>query len=506
MSSWFSSFKEDDSTLILNGEEYPKKDCVLLAHGSQKHVYLLKSTGLCFFIATRYSEATWNGMVKEKERLDYIIALGLKAQQFDTATLEIRDKQGNSHVINVLVAKSFEKLAQEEQSIIYNPKPGRMDFAPVPGVIGAVPSFFASIEEQLENMECAKHMLSRIVIEYVIAHTFSVPGVAYYADDAVHYSFDLSATSDLNPSPIIHYMFWDINSDSAELPHLPTLAQLKNKEKLREFANQIAIAICSVIEAQEKQHDKPWPFHYFNTHRENISGLILTSLKDSMLLKEALKIAKERAQNHLCELTKNPNFKNKVQNNKQIFLKLINSAISINDLTFLKECLDLDFNHTILTARDIENIIAQMDPKHSMMNHMKGVEDIYRQTEEHLKRQAQEEAARIEAEKQARLKTKETHLKTQFVEAYNTQLKIDQDKGFGLYGFFCHDYKPETRSLHDIVHHAQTGKPEQRSRIVMENLKWLDKSGQMTGELRRFYNENLEQSHYPHYSRFSQSY
>ncbi|MCD6045849.1 MAG: hypothetical protein K0R48_1012 [Gammaproteobacteria bacterium] len=292
---WFNCFQQDDCILTLKGKTYNKSDCLFLAMGSQKRVFQLKGTGQCFFIPSKYSgEEDWNGLIKaEKERLDYIISLGLKAQKFEITELIVANKTGDSYSMNILLTQDFETLVKEESLIIYNPKPGSHPFNIVPTVWGKVRPFYP-LKACLEDPHFVRKMLSKIINELVIAATFSIPmpSLGSMVDDGVHYCFELSEIR--NEPPIIRYMFWDMGRfDRYAEPCVPTFEALK--KLVPELAREVALAINAVASEEIKERMKPGDFFLSSQHRftHEIQKLIELALMSDEFLEGALEVARK---------------------------------------------------------------------------------------------------------------------------------------------------------------------------------------------------------------------
>lgn len=224
MIEWLQIFSQinEGITLILNGKTYNKSACVKLGEGHEKRVYKIKGTNQCFFIPNRLMDAKdWDRLIsKEKLLLDYMTDLGLKTQRFEIVSLEINEPGKPPQAIKVLLTKDFNSLCEEESIVIHNPK-GGMDRNS-----GDIPDFLA-MREQIMDPTFSQKMLGKMIIEYAVSLTFSLPiSSVGLNDDSEHYCFELPKDSD--EPPLAHYMFWDVVGDfSPRLPIVPTLKVLK---------------------------------------------------------------------------------------------------------------------------------------------------------------------------------------------------------------------------------------------------------------------------------------
>ena len=161
MDEWLKRFfYVNDCTLTLNGQTFSRSKCYLISKGSEKHVYQIEGTNQCFFIPNKYhGEESWNlKIAAEKFLLDQISNLGLKTQHFEIAPLEIHEPGKTTYTINVLVAKDFQSLCDEEFIIIHNHKGDQK-------ITGKHPDFIA-MKEKFKDKSFAKKMLKQIIKEY----------------------------------------------------------------------------------------------------------------------------------------------------------------------------------------------------------------------------------------------------------------------------------------------------------------------------------------------------
>ena len=90
--------------------------------------------------------------------------------------------------MNVLVTRDFENLCQEESITINNPKGDSR-------VIGKLPNFIA-MREKFKEKAFVQKMFSKMIGEYALALTFSLPIFhVRHVDDSEHYCFELSQDS-----------------------------------------------------------------------------------------------------------------------------------------------------------------------------------------------------------------------------------------------------------------------------------------------------------------------
>lgn len=478
MEAWLNCFKQGNYFLILDGKTYTESDCSFIAEGSQKRIFKLKDTGLCFFIPNKYSnEENWNALIKkEKVLLDHILALGLEAQHFDIVPLTIQNADGNSHTLNVLLTQDFDTLARERNLVIYNPKPGSTHSGRAPNIIGNAPPFY-SLKEHLKAPIFARKLLSKIINEFAIAFSFSLPlpSLGFLVDDSVHYCFELpnSATE----PPIIRYIFWDITYfDKSKVPFVPTLNALK--KEIHELAREVALAIQAGAEKEIYAQIKPgdFPLSFLHEFTNDIQTLIKPILMNEEFLAGALGESRKVSIHFLMKLMDGPELQHNIAQNPLQFLKLMQSAISTADLDIVKKLLELHPDHSILS---LHTITAMIDTAVQYENS----DLIVYLTNFKL----DQITLRLQKEEEDRKALKEK-FKTEFLTAYNLHLDIEQKSGFGFGRFFYkNEYITENMSLEQLIDHAQgqgaPGSTGARSHAVMQDLGWLTASGKLCNDL-----------------------
>ncbi|WP_131793550.1 hypothetical protein [Legionella brunensis] len=477
MKDWLKRFfsENQDITLVLNGTVIKKSDCERVGGGSEKNVYKIKGSNQCFFIPHKWrSEDGWNNKIlTEKLLLDEINGLGLKTQRFEVSPMEIQEPGQPNYRINVLVTRDFESLCQEESIVIYNQKGDQK-------VIGIPPDFIA-MREQFKDKLFAQKMLKKIVHEYAIAFTFSLPiSILNSLDDSEHYCFELS--TDATEPPVARYMFWDVVSDFSgiNLPLVPTLADLKSGSRessglfweplrgLRNLANGIA---CAMLEMNYQNIPDSWEFV------RGIQTDFQFALNDDEILNQALEHARELGIDSLNKLLANlGEVKDKISD--EIFVKLISSAISVDSLDLVINFFHMDKNPTDLSQKDIDDIMrtAKKYGRQPIIDHLNT----------HLVLEKSKAIAEEEKVTAEQLNAEVERLKNSFTNAYKEKLTADKKAWCGLYGFFAKSYISEDMSLKELVRHAQglsnqgSGK---RSQQVMREMNWLDENNQVKEEI-----------------------
>ncbi|MCW8397745.1 hypothetical protein OQJ26_02950 [Legionella sp. PATHC038] len=458
MREWLQRFysQNHNITLTLNGKTFKKTDCERIGGGSEKHVYKIKDTNLCFFIPNK-GWGNWDDKIQaEKLLLDQITDLGLKTQRFEIAPIEIQEPDKPTYTINVLVTKDFTSLCQEESIVIYNAKGDQK-------VIGTPPDIII-LKERLKDKSFALKMVENIINEYATAFTFSLPiSILSYIDDSEHFYFKLHPEQSTEP-PVIGFMFWDVVSDfsGTSLPYVPTLEELKSGTRnksdflysplrgLRFLANNIA---CTMYEMSSKKEDG------FDFVREVEEDLIPVLNND-----ETLKIALSQARRKgiilftrfLDELTNIEN-KNIVPAG---FVELMKSALSLEEPDLLQRAFRIYPNPTDLPQEHIDQIMAESKKYGNPIN----IDFL----NSHLV---------VE------------RLKSNFMQKYNAKLTSDKKAWCGLYSFFATSYVKNDMSLQELVDHAQGHSKQgsgKRSQEIMKSMGWLNEDNEVCGEIREY--------------------
>jgi hypothetical protein len=332
VNEWLNCFFSDsaDITLTLNGRAISRSDCEKIGFGSEKIVYKIKGTNQCFFIPSKCeSEKQWNRLIQqEKALLDELGKLGLRTQRFDIASLEVAEAGKPSHAINVLVTRDFASLCEEDGITIYHHKEPLDNKC----VYGRHLSFS---EDLLKDKTYIQKMFQKIIKEYALAHTFSLPiNAVRSCDDSEHYCFE-SPVAEGEP-PVISYMFWDVVSDFSALviPIVPTMEQLLMTLGL--LANP---ALCAIERIGMRAG---WRGFCLDSFRE-IEGTIILALSDSDLLSIALAHARGKGVKIFEECIL-PSLDNREELPKGRFIWILKSAISLERL---------DWVHKILTSKPV---------------------------------------------------------------------------------------------------------------------------------------------------------
>ena len=446
--------EEIDCNFTIKGRTFKKSECKKLGGGTQKIAYQFGNYDECFL--RPYSDQPddhWNLTISsEKNLLDQIISLGLKAQNFEHVDLKIEKPGGKPYTLPVLLTKDFQSLCKNESMVIYNVKgsgEGRVIGKPIErdGLI-----------EGLKKEVYAQGLLSEIIKEYAVCLTFKLPisVVNIRRDDSEHYCFKLPQSPE--QPPIAHYMFWDVVGDfgGLSLPYIiPTLAELKsgygkNKfEGIRTLANQLA---CALEEVSGPEMDT-------NVFLDGLESPLLEALKNENLLNSALEHARNVAINKLNEeLNKVEDPGQKRDRNEVI--DLIFSAISTNDLDLLKRVCDkyLDLNH--LQDNQVRQIMA-----FSKKYNNEPINDYLRDN--------------------LQIPFNKMSLKNEFLESYRQKLQSDKEAWHGWYSFFVKSHVNEKDSLLTLVEHAKGNSQKGtggRSREVMKQLGWLDNSNKVIND------------------------
>ncbi|MCW8443001.1 hypothetical protein OQJ05_02915 [Fluoribacter gormanii] len=503
MKDWLKLFfaKNDAILLTLNGKTFKKSDCQWLGGGAEKDVYQIKGTNQCFFIPHRIdrevvwgekihtSEDFWNSKIEgEKFLLDQISALGLKTQRFEILPLKIEDPGKSTYTLNVLVTKDFNSLCEEESLVIYNRKGEQT-------IIGNPPNFFA-MKEQFKEKYFAQKVIKKIITEYAIAFTFTLPtSILYVLDDSEHFCFELP--KDATEPPVARYMFWDVLSDfhGVGIPIVPTLNELKfgSREEhpnsssqaplqgLINLAYQVASPIVKMSSPQIAD---------FNV--DSLAVDLLTALNDDDILNEALVHARKLASKFINNLLKE-NEHNKIDN--EDFILLMQSVISIGEFDLFLRAFQVFEHPADMPQEDVDKIIAiakkyKAQPIIDYLNIHLVEEKANREAERNIRlaqEKAKNEAEKVEAEEKHRKESEQ--LKNDFLQCYDEKLTDDKSAWCGIYSFFAKSYVNKNMSLKQLVEHAQgrsmhgNGK---RSKEIMKTMGWLDENNEITDKISRY--------------------
>ena len=333
-------------TLELNGMSFSRSDVQTLGFGSDKRVYQIKAFNICFFLPAWDDEWSWNRLIqKEKSFLDSIIALGLKAQEFEIAPLTIRSTQGQSFTIDVLHTQDFKSLCSEQSLALYVPK------ALNDKVIGDSSLLYRHVTaHRFKEKEYTQKILQKILIEYGIGLTFSLPisGVKTL-DDSEHYCFELPNDSD--QPPVARYMFWDVTRDfhGVTLPKVPPLYQFRHTYSL---ASGLADAI-TVIACKEKILGRQ--LDSFETYSE-IRQDIEKALEDNDLLEKAFNEVRTTALAYLQNILDQPEKRDEYSNNNESLTQFLKAAISTSNFQLVQNALACDSKPSILTWRNLNEL------------------------------------------------------------------------------------------------------------------------------------------------------
>ncbi|KTD50752.1 Uncharacterised protein [Legionella quateirensis] len=478
MQEWLRLFyqKIEGTTLTINGTIYKLTDCKRIGGGSEKHVYQLKDDALCFFIPHKYrSEEHWNQKIQfEKLILDEISQLGLKTQQFELVSIEIRVPGEQPRAINGLLTKDFKSLCNDESIVIHDSKGSQR-------VTGTPPDFH-SMRGRFKDKEFVQHMFKKIIKEYAVAYTFSLPiNILQTNDDSQHIIFELPQNS--NEPPVVRYMFWDVVSDVATFPFIfraPTLNELKEgpgKHRwgkkgiaaLYHLANTVA---CTILEMYNHEIDDSFSFV------GELQSDILLAIDDDVFLNDALEHAQSLAVPFFNKLFVEFK-KEEVILDTGMFHSLMLMAISSSNLDIIEQCYQLRPQNSLLPEEHIDSML-DVSIKYGnqavveFLNSKLGAE-----------KNTYEKAKQLAIEEQEK-KVKREQLKETFLKQYNKQLVSDKSLYCGIYSFFVKSYVTNDMDLSEIVKHAQGLSKEgtgMRSKLVMKQLGWLDVNNNVTGEL-----------------------
>lgn len=454
MRDWLSIFhKEKGFTLTLNKQILKQGDYEKVGQGSQKLVFKIKDKNLCFFIPNKWrSEQEWEELITaEKERLDEILGLGIRAQKFEIAALTITSATGKTFIINALVTQDLQSLCEQEAVVIHNPKG-----API-RVLGKRPPLYAQ-QERFKDKTFIQKMLAKIINEYALAFTFKLPihPLNTDIDDSEHYCFEIP--KDANEPPVACYMFWDVANDFAgvNIPSVPTLDELKKgfddfRRSIDSLANGVACAIDEIASEEIENARKDgqsydsvmYPFH------KHIEACIKEGLNDDEFLNKALVNARQAACKFLKETIQKPGIRTGLGKTNEFFMLFIKSAISSGDVALVTEIMSLDSKPSNLTAENAEELTSF-------------------------------------AKKYNNQPVIECVLKQLFLHKYQDKLTADKGAFCGIYGFFARSYIKDSMSLKEMVEHAQGFSKEgsgARSRTLMKEMGWLNADNTISGDL-----------------------
>ena len=478
MQEWLKLFYQniEGTTLTINGKIYKLTDCKRIGGGSEKHVYQLNDDHLCFFIPHKYrSEEQWNQKIQlEKLILDEISQLGLKTQQFELVSIEMNVPGEQTQSINGLLTKDFKSLCQDESIVIHDSKGSQR-------VIGTPPDFH-NMRERFKDKEFVQNMFKKIIKEYAVAYTFSLPiNILKTNDDSQHIIFELPHNS--NEPPVARYMFWDVVSDVDAFPFIfkaPTLCELKDGPckysqgikgitALYHLANTVA---CSILEMYNDTINDSFGFV------TELESEILLAIDDDVFLNGALEHARSLAVPYFYKLFVEIENEADVVD-MDVFHSVMLMAISSSNLDIIKHCYQLRPQNSVLAEEHIDSILD--------VSNKYGNQEVI----EYLNSKLVAEKNNYEKAKQVQLEAKENlvkceQLKETFLKQYKKQLVSDKSSYCGIYSFFVKSYVTNDMDLTEIVKHAQGLSKEgsgKRSQLVMKQLGWFDVNNNVTGEL-----------------------
>lgn len=476
MKDWFELFLANNNKIILtlNGKTFKKSDCLLLGGGSEKMVYQIKGTNQCFFIPNKIegeviwtgigisSEFFWNKKIQsEKHLLDQISDLGLKTQRFEILPLKIEEPGNSGHTLNVLVTQDFNSLCEEESIAIYNVKGN-------PKVTGNPPNFIA-MKEQFKDKLFVQKMFEKIISEYAIAITFSLPiSILHSLDDSQHLCFELPKDS-MEP-PIARYMFWDVVSDfsGVDIPIVPTLDELKSSssEKFQSvsqgslqglsfLANEVA---CAMIEmSSTKDGTYKWD------HLWEIEKNFFMALNDDEFLNNALAHVRKLGFVFIENLLNKKEFTDKI--NKESFILLMRAALSIGELDLVIRAFQLLENPADLPQERIDKIMStaqkyKVQPIIDYLNiHL---------VQEKIKKEAENAHASEE-----KLHRNSVLLTSDFLHRDTTKWATDKSEWSSLYSFFAKSCVNNKMNLKELVEPVQVHSNQDSGNHSQEILKQI---------------------------------
>lgn len=478
MQEWLRLFYQniEGTTLTINGRIYKLSDCKRIGGGSEKHVYQLKEDKLCFFIPHKYrSEEHWNQKIQlEKLILDEISQLGLKTQRFEMVSIQMSVPGEQPRSINGLLTRDFKSLCNEESIVIHDPKGSHR-------VIGTPPDFH-NMRERFKDKEFVQNMFKKIIKEYAVAYTFSLPiNILKTNDDSQHIIFELPQNS--NEPPLARYMFWDVVSDVDVFPFIfraPTLSELKGGPRKFSLGNKGTTALyflantvaCSILEMYNDEISDSFSFV------RELQSDILLAIDDDVFLNDALEHARSLAVPYFNKLFVELEKEVEVVD-MDVFHSVMLMAITSSNLDIIKQCYQLRPQNSVLTEEHIDSILNASN-KYSN-------QDVI----EYLNSTLGAEKNNYEKAKQLQLEAKENivkceQLKETFLKHYKKQLVSDKSSYCGIYSFFVKSYVTDDMDLTEIVKHAQGLSKEgsgARSKLVMKQLGWLDVNNNVSGEL-----------------------
>ncbi|WP_454781787.1 hypothetical protein [Legionella sp. WA2022007384] len=500
MKDWLKLFfaQKDGILLTLNGKTFRKSDCQWLGGGSEKNVYQIKGTNQCFFIPNKFdkeiiyegkiisSEDFWNSKIqKEQSLLDQISALGLKTQRFEILPLKIEDPGKATYSLNVLVTKDFNSLCKEESIVIYNRKGEQK-------VIGSPPQFI-TMKEQFKEKQFAQKMLKKIITEYAVAFTFSLPiSILHPVDDSEHFCFELP--KDATEPPVARYIFWDVVSDfyGADIPIVPTLKELKQGsmgEKPCTFSKNPLQGLIDLTYQIASPLLEMCPPKMETISVDSLAADLLAALNEDDILNEALAHARKLASKFITNLL-NEAEHNKIDN--EAFVILMHSVISIGEFDLFLRAFQVLENPADMPQEDVDNIISiaqiyKVQPIIDYLHIHLVQEKANREAERNIllaQEKPDREAAKV---KEAEKRHKESELlKNDFLQHYEQKLFQDKSAWCGIYSFFAKSYVNKDLSLDELVEHAQGRSKHgngKRSKEIMQSMGWLDENNQVTDKI-----------------------
>ncbi len=474
MKDWFELFLANNNKIILTlkGKTFKKSDCLLLGGGSEKMVYQIKGTNQCFFIPNKIegemiwagirisSEYSWNKKIQsEKYFLDQISDLGLKTQRFEILPLKIEEPGNSSHTLNVLVTQDFNSLCEEESIAIYNVKGNQK-------ITGNPPNFI-EMKEQFKDKIFVQKMFEKIISEYAVAITFSLPiSILHALDDSQHLCFELP--KDAMEPPIARYMFWDVVSDfsGVDIPIVPTLDELKSSssEKFQSvspgslqglsfLANEVA---CAMIEmSSTKDGTYKWD------HLREIEKNFFMALNDDEFLNNALGHARKLAFVFIENLLNKKEFTDKI--NKESFILLMRAALSVGELDLVIRAFQVLENPTELPQERIDKIMSTAQ-KYK-------VQPIIDYLNIHLiQEKIRKEAEKVNAAEE-KLHRNSEPLTSNVLHRNTTKWATDKSAWSSLYSFFAKSCVNNKMNLTELVEPVQVHSNQDSGNRSQEILK-----------------------------------
>lgn len=361
MKDFFDCFRKSDAVITLQGKKIKRSELELLGSGSEKSVYGIKNDERCIILSKSpiQPEARLN---LEKQLCDDIIALGIKAQKYENATISVQSASaGSVHSVPVLITKKFSALAQSESLTVFHNKTMRPDQR----CIGKQVDFYNKDRKNFESIAWNQKIIEKILNEYAIGLTFSLPihQVSTSIDDSEHLVFEHAKKP--NTPPVARYMFWDVVGDFAgiKLPMVPTLQVLKSglvhhkwlQEGHQRFYNPMAGlemlvngVACIILQNRDEMRKLGLAGEKFDEFKVSkaIEDKLLKAISEKMLataLSNARKSAIKKLHTALKEvaaLSADKDFKSASLEEKHRFMrKMVLSAISCSDLQAVKTAL-----------------------------------------------------------------------------------------------------------------------------------------------------------------------